>query len=177
MGLAITSGCNDVLFERPCPAFFVRGASGCVLAEERVADLARTFRDGQLARINAAPFQQLFGSSIRRNVWVSPIELPDGRTAADLYRTIDPERDVVLDGAFPVGTIIVHEAVDQQEGHAIQIRREEAWDDGHGRHWWFGKYFDNGTLDDNPCSPCTDCHSLELRGGSDGLWGVPRGAL
>lgn len=177
----VPTGCgNDTVVVEPddaCPPLFTRGPEGCVFDEEQVVRTAQTFRDGQLVKINDEPFLQVFGNPIRRNVWVSPIPLPDGRTAADLYRTVDPLSEVVLDAAFPVGSIVVHEAVDREEGHAVQVRREDTWDDGNGRHWWFVKYFDDGTVDDSACTPCEACHSATLRPGSDGLWGVPRDAL
>jgi hypothetical protein len=73
-----------------------------------------------------------------------------------------------------VGTVIVHEAVNGEEGHGIQIRRADDWDDGFGRHWWFTKLYDDGTVDDRVCTPCVSCHSSDLLPGSDGLWGTPR---
>jgi hypothetical protein len=153
-------------------------AGGCDDVTIGVVDLvevvrvARTFRDGDLERINDRPFVQLFGDEplLRRNVWVLPLALDDGRTAANLYATIDPDaEDSEIDAAFPVGTIIVHEAVDGEQANALQIRA--------GDHWEFAKYFEDGTLDAEPCTPCVSCHSLDTRGGSEGLWGVPRDAL
>jgi hypothetical protein len=137
----------------------------------RLVGVARTFRD-ELERVNDAPFEQIFsdGPLIRRNVWVTPLALDDGRTAADLYATIDPdEKDAEIDAAFPVGTIIVHEAVDGEMANAIQVRASD--------HWEFAKFFEDGTQDREPCTPCVTCHSLEARGGTEGLWGVPRDAL
>ena len=45
------------------------------------------------------------------------------RDAAELYATIDPtDGGFALEEDFPVGTFIVHEAVNREEGHAIQVK-------------------------------------------------------
>jgi hypothetical protein len=179
--LVASVGCDDVVVGNPCPPTFREEEDGsCVFDEDAVVELAQTFRNGDLEKINAEPFLQVFaaGPRIRRNVWVTPLDLREGvGSAADLYAEVDPAADTVLDRRFPVGTVIVHEAVDGEEGNAIQVKRERGYDDGFGRQWWFTKIHEDGTPDDNPCAPCVTCHSLDIRPGSDGLWGVPREAL
>ena len=181
--LVMATGCHETPVEAQgdgCPPLFRDGPYGCLFDEDAVNEVAQTFRESDLEKINNEPFLQVvtLGTPILRNVWVSPVPLLDGsRTASDLYRMINPHASDQLDADFPVGTIIVHEAVNGEEGNGIQVRREDTWDDGSGRPWWFAKIFDDGTLDENPCSPCVACHATTVRPGSEGLWGVPREAL
>ncbi|MCB9698807.1 MAG: hypothetical protein H6738_18645 [Alphaproteobacteria bacterium] len=177
--LLALAGCDDI--ELPaCPPGHVDSLGGCVFDEATAIDLVTTFDQGDLEKINGEPFLQIVSATvpIERNVWVTPtpVVVEDDTlelTAADLYRQIDPDHLAPLDGDFPVGTVIVHEAVNREEGHAVQIRLADDYDDGFGRHWWFAKVFDDGTLDENPCNPCSDCHNSAVRPESDGLWGVP----
>lgn len=175
----LLAGCDDTVFVEPCPPAFALGPEGCVFDEDAVAEIARTFDAGGLVRINAAPFRQYAGSSIRRNVWVTPVPLGNGQDAVDLYLGVDPTSVAPVGDplAFPVGTVVVHEAVDREEGHGVTVRREEGWTDEEGRGWYMAKLFDDGTPDAVPCTPCVACHSDAARPATDGLWGVPPSAL
>jgi hypothetical protein len=176
--LALAS-CDDAVFpDTSCSPAFVRVGSDCVFDEGAVQELIQSFEQGRFEEINAAPFVQIYGDAIERNVWVTRTPLGDGTTAADLYRSIDPARgDQVLDRAFPVGTVIVHEAVNREQGHGVQVRREDGFVADDGGAWWDGKLFDDGTFDENPCNPCSDCHSPDARPGTEGLVGVTREAM
>jgi hypothetical protein len=171
--VAMVWGCDDPTVGAGCPPLHERRGGECQLQE--AAAVARTFRDA-LELVNDEPFLQVVaaGTPLLRNVWISSLPLGDGRTTVDLYRTIDPSEPTEIDGDFPIGTVLLHEAVDGSEGNTMQVHLGPEYDDGNGRHWWFGKYYEDGLPDDEPCTPCTACHSNELRPGSDGLWGVPR---
>jgi len=186
--LILLTGCNDVLVgveEEACPPGFVEGAEGCEFDELAVVEVLRSFDDGSLVRINAVPFVQTMGPNLLRNVWVSPVPINNAvlsagpqMDAADLYMEVDPyDHEAILSAEFPIGTLIVHETVNREEGHTVQVKLGADHADENGRDWWFGKYYDDGTPDTNDCSPCTTCHTSDARPNSDGLWGVPREAL
>ncbi len=167
--------------EEVCPIGFVDSPQGCVFDEASIQDLMGDFDAGELVRINREPFLQTVGTPLLRNVWVSPVALegaPAGpRDAAELYALVDPEEvNGELPADFPVGTVVVHEAVDREEGHGVQVKLGEPVDEL-GRDWWFGKLYDDGAHDTEVCTPCVVCHTAELRPGTDGLWGVPADAM
>ena len=173
-------GCqpDSPLGELACPAGSLPKDGACAFDEPSVVELIRSMGDGPLEKVNATEFRQQFGPSFARNVWVLPVPV-EGHAldAVDLYRAIDPEAaGNTLQAPFPIGTVIVHETVDREEGHTVQVKRND-WQDANGRSWWFGKFFDDGTADEVPCTPCEACHTLTMRPGSEGLWGVPREAL
>lgn len=175
------AGCDDLLAESAtCPPAFSSDETGaCVFDEDAVAALVRTFEDAGFVKINAEPFLQIYGTQIERNVWVTPLRTPGLRiTASDLYAAVDPDApDRPLIDDFPVGTVIVHEAIDRTEGHGVRVKREPGWDSEDGHSWWFGKIFDDGTPDENECSPCTDCHGPSVLLPTEGLVGVTREAM
>lgn len=178
--VALLAACGEALVPSdPCPPTFALAEDGqCAFDEEAVLELVRTFDDGGLVRVNDEPFEQIYGTLIQRNVWITPLPLPGGGTAATLYAGIDPDDNVTpLAQDFPTGTVIVHEAIDREEGHGVQIKREEGWVGEDGRDWWFGKIFDDGSYDPNECSPCEMCHSDANRPMTDGLVGVTRDAM
>ena len=178
LALAMMVGCDDLTVGVPCPPMHERRGGACEFQHDAAEWIARTFRD-ELELVNDEPFQQVIaaGAPLLRNVWITPLPLGDGRTATDLYTEIDPFEPSEIDSDFPIGTVLVHEAVEGTEGNTMQVHLGAGYDDGNGRHWWFGKYYEDGTPDEVPCTPCTACHSNEVRPGSDGLWGVPREAL
>ncbi len=188
--LVMLMGCTDGLVPTPetttiggCPPGFTQDGLDCVFDEVAVADLMTRFDDGSLVKINATPFEQTIGPQLVRNVWVSPVPIVGARglegaqDAAALYREVDPFSEEMISGEFPVGTLIVHETVNREEGHTVQVKMGGDYEDETGRDWWFGKYYDDGTEDTNDCTPCWSCHTLEVRPNTDGLWGVPREAL
>lgn len=142
----------------------------CVFDEDSVQELMRTFDHGGLARVNAVPFEQITHPGVMRDVWITP-------AAESLYRQVDPDADLELSRAFPVGTVIVHERIDGSEGNTVQVKREPGRVGDNGEVWWFGKYFLDGSPDVDPCSPCIACHSLDMHPTTEGLFGVPRHAL
>ena len=153
---------------------------GCAFSEEAVQAVVSNLENEGLVLINPEPFMQLFGTLVRRNVWVSPVAL-DAPTAeladaVDLYALVDPEVSEALPAAFPIGTLIVHEAVDREEGHGVQVKISHG-DGKTDTGWWFGKIWDTGEPDENACAPCIECHSPVHRQPSEGLWGVPASAL
>lgn len=164
--LPALAACDDLThaYVTPsCPPTSVEDEAGaCHFDEAEVAELVRTFDRGRLVRVNAVPFEQISSAGVMRNVWITP-------EAEALYRRVDPDREVALPEPFPVGTAIVHERVDRLEGHTVQVKLEDGW--------WFGKYFDDGTPDEVPCTPCVACHNEDLHPTTEGLWGVPRHAL
>jgi hypothetical protein len=200
--VSLLAGCADASLSADtddsstpaCGPGFVMTEAGCEFSEEAVAEVVRTFDQGSLVLVNAEPFMQEMGTNIRRNVWVSPTPLDSGDdesadastfagasdnalTAVDLYLLIDPsEYDTDLPEEFPVGTFILHEAVDREEGHGIQVKLSEPKEED-GRDWWFGKMFDDGKVDETECSPCIACHNDDVRPTNEGLWGVPTTAL
>jgi len=141
-----------------------------------------TMAEGRLVRVNATPFMQVFGPSLERNVWASPVPIRGmlgvaERDAAALYRTLDPASEgAPLEAAFPVGALFIHETVNREEGHTVQVKRDD-YADERGRPWWFAKVYDDGSYDLNDCSPCSGCHNEGSRPNSEGLFGVPRHAL
>jgi hypothetical protein len=170
--LVLLVGCDDALFPGCEPGWVLDGGV-CAFSESEVADAIASGRYRTFEKINEAPFAQIYGTPLERNVWVSPtlVDGGDGDAAA-LYATILPTGDVTRELDFPIGTMIVHETVNGEEGHGIRVRREEGFVGPEGHGWWFGKIFDDGTVDDNPCSPCSDCHAEALRPEADGLIGV-----
>lgn len=172
--------------EDRCYPGYEPGPLGCVFSEDATADTIRHMDDGRLVKINAVPFLQEMGPSLNRNVWVSPVPVPDWfdpntgmqLDAADLYMLVDPSSNDVLPAEFPIGTLIIHETIDREQGHTVQVKVGGAtFLDENGRDWWFGKYFDDGLPDENDCTPCTTCHNDGVRPESDGIMGVPRSAL
>jgi len=183
--LVSLTACDDYTMERPaadneppCSPGFVEDDGACLFDEVAVADLMRTLADGRLEKVNDAPFLQVMGPPLERNVWVTPIPVEGtDLTAADLYRLVVPDRHEPLPAAFPVGTLIVHETVDRSEGHTVQVKLDEDYDDGAGRSWWTGKFYDDGEPDLNDCTPCIACHNHEAQPETEGLIGVPDIAL
>jgi hypothetical protein len=177
MLIALT-GCDDLVAsapESPCPPAFAQDETGeCVFDEEAVADLMRSFADGDLVQINAEPFPQVTDSNVERNVYITPLFVAPGLDTVDLYQLVDPYRaDDELPFEFPVGTAIVHERVDGLEGSTIQVKREEGFEGDEGRQWWFGKYWPDGEPDLVDCTPCILCHTETAHPGTEGLYGVP----
>ena len=171
-------GCDTPLFAKPdCPPLHARAGGECAIDERAVSKLMRNFDDGQMVQINQEPFDQVMGERTSRNVFVLPLPAADGLTSVDLYRMVDPfDFDDVLPSAFPVGTAIVHERIDRVEGNTIQVRLADDYANEAGEPWWFGKFYDDGTPDENACSPCSVCHSA-ANAGTEGLIGVPVDAL
>lgn len=166
--------------ERPelCPPGFVDDGDGCAFDEDAVIEVMRTFDQGDLVKVNDVPFMQVMGPSLERNIWVSPVPVPGtDMTAVELYALVRPMMDEPLPAEFPVGTLIIHETIDRSEGHTVQVKRGEDYDDGFGRNWWTGKFFDDGEPDQDPCSPCVMCHNDDMRPDSDGLYGLPDDAF
>ncbi|MFZ5476999.1 MAG: hypothetical protein ACOZNI_09520 [Myxococcota bacterium] len=166
--------------DTPCPPGFVVDIfdGACVFDEDSVVDVVVNMDSSGLVRVNAEPFVQVMGPAFERNVWVSPVPSREepGADALALYLAIDPEDpDGELWADFPVGTLLVHETVNREEGHTVQVKRDD-WLDENGRGWWFGKYYDDGTKDENACTPCVACHNGDTRPGTEGLWGVPHHA-
>jgi hypothetical protein len=111
---------------------------------------------------------------ILRNAWISQLPV-DGTNmdTVDLYRSIDQDDfGSSLAYEFPVGTVIVHEAVDREEPHGVEVKRDDYVDNG-GRDWWMRMINDEGTIEpEGTREPCEDCHNNTWRA-SEGLWGVP----
>lgn len=174
-------GCDDFVeadWVDPCPPAFALDANGeCVFDEASVQQIMRTFDQGDMALINPEPFEQITSPEVLRNVWVNSLPTDAGGDTVGLYRLVDPETHDELPAEFPVGTVIVHERVDGIEGSTVQVKRELGFENEGGGRWWFGKYFPDGTPDEDPCNPCHYCHTLEQHPGTEGLWGVPREAL
>lgn len=172
------TACDDFIME-PAPADgctpgFVEEDGACVFDEMAVAELMRTFEQGELEKVNVASFTQIMGPPLERNVWVTPLPVEGtDLTAADLYQLVVPFDDARLPAAFPVGTLIIHETVDRSEGHTVQVKLDDDYDDGAGRSWWTGKYYDDGEPDLNDCTPCIACHNMDARPESEGLIGLP----
>ncbi len=161
------------LTEAPCPvAFVVNPIDGaCIFDEASVLELVTRFDDGTLAKVNDEPFVQVMDPGIRRNVYMTDYAIGEtGVGTVELYETVSPSGSDELTLTFPVGTLIVHEAVDREEGHGVLVKRHRSFDNLNGTDWWFGKVYDDGTYDTNACTPCTACH---VRNETEGLWGIP----
>jgi hypothetical protein len=162
-----------------CPVGFVLTDGVCAFNEAAVQETVRALGSDQLVRVNAEPFVQVLGTQYERNVWVSPVPVPEveGLDAAALYAMLDPgDGSIRLEAAMPVRTLIVHEAVNREEGHAVAVKRDDYLDEN-GRAWWMAKIWDDGSFDENACQPCSDCHSDNVRPNSEGLWGVPHESM
>lgn len=163
----------------PCPPGFTPGDTigECAFDEPAVLDLVRTLEEGPLVKLNPEPYIPPYSSNpIARNVWVSPVAIPDEDTlASDLYLSIDQDEWATpLDVAFPVGTVIVHEAVNGEEAHGVEVKRDDYVDET-GRPWWMAMVFDDGEIDVTPREACADCHTAPWRP-TEGLWGLPTSA-
>ncbi len=157
-----------------CPAGFSGEAAGCAFDEAAVLDLVTHMDDGQLVKVNAEPYMPVYSSTpMLRNVWVSPLNVPDSDLTADeLYGTIDQDNWwEPMEDTFPVGTVIIHESVDRIEAHGVEVKRDD-YADEMGRNWWLAMVNDDGTLDDGYREPCANCHNEGYRV-TAGLWGVP----
>ncbi len=157
-----------------CPPGFVQGAEECEFDQDAVLQLVRTMDAGALVKLNAEPYIPPYSSNpIERNVWVSPVPVPDwGIAATDLYLTIDQDDwSTPLEVEFPVGTVIIHEAVNREEPHGVEVKRDDYVDET-GRPWWLRMVYDDGTIDETPREACADCHTESYRP-TEGLWGVP----
>lgn len=176
LGLVLTTGCDSA---PACPPGFLDLEGTCTFDEGSVLELVRTMDEGVLVKANSEPFIQVTGVSIERNVWISQIEVPEmpELDSLDLYLSIDPyDASAPLAAEFPVGTVLIHEAVNREEGHGVQVKRDD-YENLVGGDWWFGKVYDDGTYDINACSPCEQCHDPAPREASEGLWGIPEEAI
>lgn len=181
------SGCAP---EGQCPPGFLRSDEACVFDEPSVLDLVGTMSEGALVQVNREPYMPpMSATPILRNVWVSPVPVvPDcdttaadtvAQTAPELYFAIDQEGwGPALEVAFPVGTVIIHEAVNREEAHGVEVKRDDYVDDL-GRDWWLRMVYDDGTIDDQSddpyAQPCSSCHNEGVRV-TEGLWGIPAAA-
>lgn len=154
----------------PCSPGFVATDDGCEFDEDEMLALAGHFDDGSMERVNAEPFDQVMGEALERNVWVAGPMSSLGLDAATLYRGLDPSQGVSpLPAEMPVGTVLVHEAVNGEQGHGIMAKiatYEEAGEDS----WFAAKVWPDGMLDLSDCNPCESCH---VRESTERLWGVP----
>ncbi len=165
-----------------CPVGFVEAddtasRAQCVFDEASILALVRTFDDGELIKVNAEPYMPpLSATPIRRNTWVSPVavECAEDLTAPELFLSIDQDDwSHDLDHDFPVGTVIIHEAVDGEEAHGVEVKRSD-YEDDLGRDWWLRMVTSNGVIEE-PAQygqACSSCHNESTRP-SEGLWGVP----
>ncbi len=173
--LPLLSACDlDPAQRSECPPAFEANRDGaCAFSEAAVARIMKTYDNGELVKVNAEPFPQITDSDVMRNVWITPLPTVQGLDTVDLYTLIDPDGSTELPAAFPVGTVIVHERVDRAEGSTVQVRRELGYANEGGGPWWFGKFYEDGTPDNNDCLPCWTCHTLDMHPDTEGLWGVP----
>ncbi len=165
--------------EATCPpGFSLDGEEVCQFDEAALTDLLTHFDDGSLVQVNAEPYMPPYSNTpIRRNVWISRLAIEDSpMNTVGLYRSINQDDwETALPADFPVGTVIVHEAVDREEPHGVEVRRADYKDDA-GRGWWLRMIDDDGVIEDTTArQPCSDCHNEEQRA-SEGLWGIPTAA-
>lgn len=159
-----------------CPPGFPETGGVCRFDEAAVLDLVRGLGDDNLVKVNEDPYMPVYSATpIERNAWVSPVPLPDGRTADELYLEINQDDwSTELDAAFPVGTVIVHEAVNREEAHGVEVKRDDYHDET-GRSWWMRMVYDDGSYDTSDREACADCHQEDWRP-TEGLWGIPTSA-
>jgi hypothetical protein len=162
--------------ETVCPPGFTADDDGvCKFDEDAVTDLLTHFDDGSLVQVNADPYMPVWSATpIRRNVWITRLAVEDSpMNTVGLYRMINQDDwSNALPAKFPVGTVIVHEAVDREEPHGVEVRRDDYEDDA-GRGWWMRMIDDDGVIEDPSArSACSECHNEEQRP-SEGLWGIP----
>ena len=173
LSLLLFLGCQPV----ECPVGFVADQDTCAFSEARIRKLVQHMDAGDLVRVNREPYMPPYSAwPILRNSWVSPVPVPGENYTADaLFKSIDQDNWAdPLEADFPVGTVIIHEAVNREESHGVAVKRDD-YTDEMGRNWWLRMINDDGTLDDTPRQPCADCHNDAYRP-SEGLWGVPSDA-
>lgn len=164
----------------PCPPGFADGAEPgqCEFDEAAVRALVADLHDGPLVEVNEEPYLPVYSATpIRRRVWITPLRV-EGTVmdTVDLYLSIDQDDwSSPLVAPFPVGTVIVHEAVDGEEPHGVEVKRDD-YEDELGRQWWLRMIDDEGTIEDPSArEACADCHNKDYRP-SGGLWGIPTSA-
>lgn len=175
LGVFLMVGCGT-----DCPPGFVAGRDECRFDEASVLDFVSHMDDGSLVKVNKEAYLPPYSSKpYMRNTWVSPVKInddrDDDRTAADLFKSIDQDNwSDPLEDEFPVGTVIIHEAVNREEAHGVEIKRDD-YEDDIGRPWWMVMVYDDGSYQEpDPAWDygCYECHSESYRP-SEGLWGVP----
>ena len=153
------------------------GLSAGPFNEADVLELVRTLGQNELVRVNPEPYMPVYSARpMLRNVWISQLPVPNSDLdTVDLYASIDQDNWwEPMEDVFPVGTVIVHESVDREEAHGIEVKRDDYVDDL-GRNWWLAMVDDGGVIQDSYGAPCSDCHNEEYRV-TAGLWGVPESA-
>jgi len=143
------------------------GAAGPTEAE--IVDRVGSFdTSGDFTQINAMPFQSMHAAA-KVNVWVSS-------EGVDTYLSIDPNDTSAHVDAFPTGTLVVKEMLDDtgaRIGLTVMAKGGEGGSPDAG-DWWWGRFGADGALvQGGAVQFCIDCHRLNGLERTDWVRGVP----